>query len=307
MNFNKRILKTGALAVIATVAFGFFAFRVSEWSKGLNSGFVVLGQSGGSGGGTGGTGTVTTTTKVIPQIAIGSFDNGLTRYSTFIQIVNTGSAGVTLSGSFYNPDGSASKTNLTANISSVGAVTSTLNAVTVAGNAALVLTGKNTGTAAGTVTWGKIVSTGAVTITTYLEIRDGITDVLLSRVGIGASAPDMTTFVIPRLRNTGTGVDTGFAIVNTGSTSATVTATLRDASGATINGASGASTAITLPGNTQIAKFAVDVFKLTNEPTGVNYQYITFTSTSAQIAATGLVIGAGEGGTLTSVPVNQLQ
>src|SRR5207253_5581021 len=98
MGMNKRTLKTGALAIVVTVVFGIFAFRAAEWSRGLNSEFVVLGQSGGTTGctstGSGsGTGSVLTT-KVVPQIALGSFDGGLTKYSTIIQIVNTsGSAG----------------------------------------------------------------------------------------------------------------------------------------------------------------------------------------------------------------------
>src|SRR5207244_6603727 len=108
MKFNKRILKTGALAAVVTIVFGFFAYRAAEWSRGLNSEFLVLGQSSGTGGGgTGGTGTTATTTKVIPQIAIGSFDGGLTKYSTVIEVINTSSSALTVSGNFYNQDGTA--------------------------------------------------------------------------------------------------------------------------------------------------------------------------------------------------------
>src|SRR6185503_5364219 len=78
MNY-KRILKTGLLAVAATIAFAIFAYRAAEWSKGLNSEMIVLGQNTGGpgGGGTGGSGGCTTgasgtssaqITKVIPQM-----------------------------------------------------------------------------------------------------------------------------------------------------------------------------------------------------------------------------------------------
>ena len=50
MNTHKRILKTGALAVAMTIVFAIFAFRAAEWTKGLDSEFIVYGQaSGGSG------------------------------------------------------------------------------------------------------------------------------------------------------------------------------------------------------------------------------------------------------------------
>jgi len=95
VNDYKRILKTGALAVAATVAFGVFAYRAAEWSKGINSEMIVLGQE-----------RIQAAerapvrrprqeqprfknTKVIPQMALGSFDGGLTKYSTVVQIVNT--------------------------------------------------------------------------------------------------------------------------------------------------------------------------------------------------------------------------
>src|SRR5262245_44882044 len=119
MNLNKRIIKTGVLAVAATLVFAAFVFRAVEWSKGLDSGVVVLGQTGGTGGGGGGGGSTTACTptsgggqggtgssggasacvvKIVPQIALGSFDStpnnpqGLTKYSTIIQIVNTNSS-----------------------------------------------------------------------------------------------------------------------------------------------------------------------------------------------------------------------
>lgn len=77
MKLNKRFWRTAALAVVITALFAVFVFSVEDWTKGLSSNFVVYGQTstGGSGGVPGVTGT---NTKVIPQIAVGSFD-GLTK------------------------------------------------------------------------------------------------------------------------------------------------------------------------------------------------------------------------------------
>lgn len=74
---NKRVLRTGAVAVVMVVIFAVFAFRAAEWTKGVSSEFIVYGQattgSTGGGGGTGGTKGGGSSTKVIPQIAV-AFD-----------------------------------------------------------------------------------------------------------------------------------------------------------------------------------------------------------------------------------------
>src|ERR1041385_5319187 len=101
---NKRILKTGALAVALTVVFAIFAFRAADWTKGLNSEFIVYGQSGsGSSGGSTGI-TSNPTTKVIPQIAAGAFDVA-TYYGTVIEVSNPNSSAITVNAKFYNEDG----------------------------------------------------------------------------------------------------------------------------------------------------------------------------------------------------------
>src|SRR3989304_966970 len=108
MIYNKRILKTGALAAAVTIAFAILVFRAAEWSKGLNSEFLVLGQTS-TGTSTGGSGTAGATpiTKIGPQIVAGSFDGGLTKYTTVIQIVNTNTSAITVSGNFYKQNGTA--------------------------------------------------------------------------------------------------------------------------------------------------------------------------------------------------------
>src|SRR5438552_6294157 len=111
MKDTKRILKTGGLAVAVTIVFAVFAFRAAEWSKGLNSEMIVYGEGTNTGGGTSSCTTGTTgtfnvqTTKVIPQMALNSFDAGLTKYSTVIQIVNTSGAAQSISSNFYNENG----------------------------------------------------------------------------------------------------------------------------------------------------------------------------------------------------------
>jgi hypothetical protein len=312
MNDNKRIWKTGALAVAVTIVFALFAFRAADWSRGLTSGFVVLGQtsSGGTGGSTGGSGStgcttsgsgsgagLVTITKVIPQIAAGSFDNGITNYTTVIQIVNTSGNGNIINANFYKEDGTAlTNVTLTAGTSSV--TTGVLSSVTVLKDAVYVISGGGT-SAAGAVGWGKITSCGSLTVSTFFELRDGVTKVVLGRVGVAASQANMTSFVIPRVRDISTGLDVGFALVNTGTTSANLTAVLKDAGGNTLG-----TQTVTMGAGAHQAKFTQQFFGLTNEPTGRNYSYITFTGTSASFAATAL---AFEGANQSSFPVDVLQ
>ena len=298
MGFNKRILKTGALAAAVTVVFAIFAFRAAEWSKGLNSEFVVLGQTS-TGTSTGGSGTTggTTITKVVPQIVAGSFDGNLTKYTTVIQVVNTGSSAVTVSGNFYKQDGTASSLAFTTNITAAAVANGVLSSFSLAANSVLVIT--SSASASGTVAWGRVLSSGTVSVSTFFDLRDGTTNILYSRVGVAASPADMASFVIPRVRNTTTGVDVGFAIVNTGTTAANLTATLKDATGGTIK-----TKTITMAGLSHQANFTREFLELTGEPSGTNYQYIVFESTSSTFAAMSLAI---EGGTLTSFPVDKLR
>ena len=298
MNYNKGIWKTGALAVVVTIAFAIFVFRAADWVKGFNSEFLVYGQTSGGGGTIAATGTSGLVTKVIPQIAVGDFGDG-TKYTTVIQIINTSSTGITVSGNFYTQLGAASPVSLR---TSTGATISggVLSATALNGNSVLVLTSQPAAGAAPIIAWGKIVATGAVSIATFFEIRDGINpNILYSRVGVQASPANMASFIIPRTRNVSTGLDIAFALVNTG-TAATLNATLRDASGATISTKS-----LPLTAGQQTALFTQQFFGLTSEPTGTNYHFIVFDGgTAAQFAAIAL---AYEGATQTSFPVDQLR
>jgi hypothetical protein len=90
-----------------------------------------------------------------------------------------------------------------------------------------------------------------------------------------------------------------FALVNTGSGPASITATLKDANGANV-----AKRTISMNGRTHQALFANQFFSLSNESEERNYQYIIFNSSSPSFAAIAL---AFEGGTQTSFPVDPLQ
>src|SRR5262245_37582455 len=107
LKFGDRVrvlLKTGALAAAMSVVFAIFAFKAADWTKALNSEFIVYGQASTASGGTsGGSATGASITKVVPQIASGNFGDIEPRnYGTVMEIVNPGTAAVTLSGNFYN-------------------------------------------------------------------------------------------------------------------------------------------------------------------------------------------------------------
>src|SRR6266850_3823828 len=235
MTNKRRILKTGALAIVVTIAFASFVFRVEEWTKALRSDFVVYGQTGTGGGSTGvpggGGGTSVSVTKVLPQIAVGSFDGNLTKYSTVIEIVNTGSTALTVSGNFYNTNGTPSTVAYATNLAATPTITGTIPSISLGANNVLVISGNTSPTF--TSNWAKVTATGGtVSIATFFEIRDGATGTLYSRVGVNASAANMSKFVIPRVRNSA--LEVAFALVNTGEVPATYTATLRDVNGAPI-------------------------------------------------------------------------
>jgi hypothetical protein len=287
--YYQRMWKTGVLAVVATIAFASFAFKIEEWTKGLRSESVVLGQTGTPPGGV---------TKIIPQIAVGSFDGNITKYTTVAEIVNTGSSTVSVTGSFYNQNGSPSALTFTTNLTATPTFSGTLAATNLAANQVLVITGDAAST--GTLNWGKIVSNpGTVSVSSYFEFRDAATNLLYSRVGVQASAADMASFVIPRVRKVVDGLDVGFALVNTGTTSATLNATLRNTTGAILS-----SKSLTMSAGQHTAQFTQGFFGLAVEPGGTSYSFVIFDSTSSQFAAVALAV---EGASMASFPVDRLR
>jgi hypothetical protein len=199
---NKRILKTGVLAAVMTMVFAIFAFRAAEWTKGLDSEFLVYGAGTGSSGTGGGTtgGTTGSVTKVVAQIAAGAYDTA-THYGTIIEVVNPNTSAVTLNGNFFNEDGNPSTLTYVTNLGTQ--FSGSFSNINLAANSILVIsvgTTAATSPAAGKTNWGKITATNTISVGSFFELRHIGDDALYSRVGIPSSRPDMTSFVIPRVR-----------------------------------------------------------------------------------------------------------
>ena len=301
---NKRILKTAALAVAMTVVFAIFAFRAADWTKGLNSEFIVYGQAGsGSSGG-----------KVVAQIASGNFGDVEPRaYGTIMEVVNPGTAAITISGNFYNENGTAATIPYTSSASNLTITNGAFSNYSLPAGAILVIsTGTTSGNTptTGTTNWGKFTSSGNISVTTFFELRNSLTKQLFARVGVAASPANLGSFMIARVRekqlpNSGLNdIDTGFAIVNTGSASTLATVTIKDSTGATV----GTPKVIALSPGQHVANFVSLLFSDLNETAGAGrqYQYVRFDvgSSPATLAATGLAI---EGGNLSSFPVDTIQ
>lgn len=184
---------------------------------------------------------------------------------------------------------------LKTNISTLPTVTASFASLSLPSNGLLVITAD--AAPSFTANWAKIVSTGGtVSASAYFDLTNGAGTLLYSRVGVPASEADMAKFTIPRVRNVDAGLDVGFALVNTGTASATLDATLRSPTGSAI-----ATKSLTLAAGAHTAMFAREFFALTGEAAGTNYSFMVFESTSAQFAATALAI---EGGSLSSFPVS---
>jgi hypothetical protein len=243
-------------------------------------------------------------TEIIPQIAIGSFDGGSTKYSTVIEIINTNAISVNISGNFFKEDGSTASVTLATNLTATPRITNgTFSGILLDPNKVLVISGGTTPAttpSTGVIAWGSIVTDSPVSITTFFELRASATNALQSRIGVQASPGNMAKFVIPRVRNVATGLDVGFALVNTAPSLASLTVTLKDDAGATI-----AMRSLTMAGSSHQSLFTQQFFSLTNEPSGTNFQYIVFDAgTAGQFAAIAL---AFEGAIQTSFPVEILR
>ena len=110
-------------------------------------------RRGGGGEGGGGETEGDTVTRVIPQIAVGSFDGGATDYTTTIQVINASSDAVTLTtAEFFNTDGTDSTVTLTTDNETAPSFAGSVSNVVIAANDSLVLTAASTD--AGAVNWG---------------------------------------------------------------------------------------------------------------------------------------------------------
>jgi len=300
VKYNKGIWKTAALAVAVTLVFAVFVFKFDDRTKDLNSEFVYAQNTGtGSGSGSGGT----SGTKIIPQVAVGSYDGGFSKYITVIQIVNIGTTPISVSGNFYNTNGSASTLALKSNLIPAG-FSGTLPSTNVAASGVMTITADTATT--GTINWAKIVTTGAAAVSAYFELRDGATNLLYNRTGIAGSSATMSKFVIPRVRNVASGLDVGFAIVNTSSTATNITLTAKDQGGVVL-----ASRTFNLAAGNHMSGFPFQLLAagqacspcLGSEPAGTNHGFMVFESNSAAVASTALAI---EGASLSSFPIEVL-
>jgi hypothetical protein len=305
MKYDKRIWRTAVLAVAITALFAVFVFSVEDWTNGINSDFIVYGQT--SNNTTVVPGVTSTNTKVISHMPVGTYDGNVTKYKTVVQITNIGTTAVALTGGIYTAAGAASTQSFVMSGAAITGVTSVTNTnlatgITLPVGQTMVLVAETAPTGSTYATsWMKIIPTGgSIAASAFFELRDGATNLLYSRVGVAGSLADMTKFVIPRVRTTSSGTDVGFALVNTSLTAtATITATLKDAAGATV-----AVKAQALTPGQQIATFPKDFFGLTTEATGTTYHSMIFESSSPTIGATALAV---EGASLASFPVEKLQ
>ena len=285
----KRVL---TVTLVAAGVLGFVSV-VGNWTDALDAEFLVFGQTGGTG---------VTITKIIPQIAAGSFDGGATTFFTLIQVINAGTTPVSVTAEFFNQDGSpstlpfiqASSAQDTDALPDTPSFTGSLTSFSLPANESLIMATGDTAT--GTINWGRIITDGSVTISAAFDLSGGG---LISRVGVPASDSDITKLVMPRWRSTVVDTDhsTAFALVNTGDASITVTATLYSAAQIV------ASQTLTLAAGNQTAQFAKELFGLSNE-LGTKFTHMILESTAASLAATALVF---EGNIQTSLAIGKLQ
>jgi hypothetical protein len=297
---NKSIWKTAVLAIVVTIVFAVFVFKLDDWTGNFNSEFIYARSTG-----TGDPGSSSTTvTQVIPQVAVGSYDGGRTKYLTVIQIINTGSKPITVSSNFYNTNGSSSTLEMKSNVMPTR-FTGTLPATDLDPSGVITVTADTA--ASGMINWAKIVTTGAAAVSAYFELREAATNILYNRTAIASSSATMSKFVVPRVRNVASGLDVGFAIVNTGATPANITLTATDQHGAVL-----AARTFTLAAGNHLSGFAFELLGvgqgcspcLSVEPSGTHYGFLSFESSSAAFASTALAI---EGSALSSFPVEVLQ
>lgn len=292
---SKRVAVVTGVVILGTL----IVLRAVVWSGTLDPSFLVPGLSG-----------QTFLTLVVPQIAVGTFDGGRTKYVTRMTRDRTlGSVFAEV----FDSNGDVSLLTCLTNdplrpfFRGTALVGFTLPI--------LVVTADETGLPRpkgpfgppipNMTDWARFQFSGSYyqrpggTITTTFEIRDGTTGALYSSVAVPYSLPNMSRFRFLRDSDADAGIDVGFAIVNTGATAAAITGSLVDAEGQTI-----ASRSVTLAARRQIAQFAGEFFELKNESPGPRQLMIYFDSPSAQFAAIALSF---RGGVPANVAIEQLR
>ena len=212
----------------------------------------------------------------LPHIVFGSYDQGVTRISTIIQISNVESTpGV--SAGFFDEAGAPSRVVMGLTGGTPTTFSGSVSNVVLPPHGSLAISADTAQNYA--AYWGTITASKDVLISTLVELR-GATGEVPSRVVLDVADSNMRRFSIPRLHDS-KGLDTGFAIVNTGSMPATLVATLHNAEGIVLK-----TKTREFAGHQHVGSFAKEYFELAEELSpGPDYQYITFDSKSAQFVA----------------------
>jgi hypothetical protein len=272
MSFDRRVWKTGVLAMAATAIFAVAIFQAEEWTGDLIPGGV---------------------TSILPQVVSGSYDNGTTTYTTVITITNMEDSAIHVTGSFYDVSGAPSTMAYVVDGAKADVRNGLLSTVELQGDEVLIIRTPDDAQVAVT-NWGRIAADGRAAVFSYFELRDGATNHLHARAGAPASPANLASFVIPRVSNAAEGLDVGFALVNTGASAAEITVTAKDAVGAVI-----ATKVHNMPPLSHTAQFVRQFLELSAEPEGTTYGSVTFRATSPQFAVLPLSV---QGGSLSSVP-----
>ena len=229
------------------------------------------------------------------MVATGVFDPASgTQYRTSVSITNPGSSSVTLSAEFFKTDGTPLRGAFEARINGVSQ--DSLNSFELPPNSTATITGSSADDPASG--WGRIRSSSHVTVSSFLDLNDVTTGASISRVWLSPTDTDLHRFTLPRARNSATGADAGFVIVNTGSSSANFTSTLYDENRTVL-----ASKTTTLAPLQQISTTAQQYFGLSTEPSTAYHSYIMVDSDSSQLAA---VAVAFDGKSFVTLPVDRI-
>jgi hypothetical protein len=229
------------------------------------------------------------TSKAIPELVAGKAGN--VDYVTTIEVVNSGSTTVTLSGSFYTEDGFPFTVSMATNISGLPSFTGSFTGFTLDAKSMLVITASSSDTAV--LGWGQVSSSAPVTLNTAVDLRDASTGRLLSRIGVAPSPTDMRRFVVPRLSNEMTSPrgfisatvptdETNLVVINTGNSWGVLTGTLVSARGTVM-----ATNTITVGPHMRHGIIPSVFFVVSQQPGTLN-TYMRFESFSAEWATTAL-------------------
>ena len=238
---------------------------------------------------------------IVPQIAAGSFDGGVTSYNTVIQIANQTTVDVEINVEVFEQNGTPSNLTFHTDDLYLGTFTGVFGPCTLPPNHSVVITSEQMAT--GKVNWARVTADRKIIVSTVFEIRYR-NGTLISRVGVPGSASNLPNVVIPRMRDVAKGIQTAFAIVNTGADDISVTANLysRVDGFDVVHVVDGITFSLTA--GSQTSQFFNQLFApLNNEPIVTSYSHVVLEPTAPTLAATSLVY---EGSDQATLPVTRL-